>query len=261
MWNPAANMIRSFVDSCLICGFMWTPNMIRSFVDSCLICGLMWTPAPNMIRSFVDSCEIRLLIYFVHLWTHVDPFRLNVDSMWTRFPNMIRSFVDPLPVWTFKILKGWMSGAVHMDPRQHCTGSPLFQMGFTLSSSLFRSSFSSLRAQHLGRQLSGALISRQGNSSSMMLFSPNCILDGILMDFCLAVGPRYACWSLWPWPCCGPSGLFVTFVSWAFISSTSLLSSFCQEHAAESHLIQRGPNTMLPWGPCGLAPSCCLLKA
>ena len=94
-----------------------------------------------------------------------------------------------------------MSGAVHMDPRQHCTGSPLFQMGFTLSSSLFRSSFSSLRAQHLGRQLSGALISRQGNSSSMMLFSPNCILDGILMDFCLAVGPRYACWSLWPWPC------------------------------------------------------------
>ena len=79
---------------------MWDPaaNMIRSFVDSCLICGLMWTPAPNMIRSFVDSCEIRLLIYFVHLWTHVDPFVLNVDSMWTRFPNMIRSFVDPFPV-------------------------------------------------------------------------------------------------------------------------------------------------------------------
>ena len=74
-------------------------------------------------------------------------------------------------------------------------------MGFTLSSSPFRSSFSSLRAQHLRRQLSGALISRQGNSSSMMLFSPNCILDGILMDFCLAIGPRYACWSLWPWPC------------------------------------------------------------
>ena len=87
---------------------MWNPaaNMIRSFVDSCLICGLMWTPPPNMIRSFVDSCEIRLLIYFVHLWTHVDPFGLNVDSMWTRFPDMIRSFVDPLPVWTFKILKG-----------------------------------------------------------------------------------------------------------------------------------------------------------
>ena len=94
-----------------------------------------------------------------------------------------------------------MSGAVHMDPRQHCTGSPAFQMGFTLSSFLFRSSFSSLGAQHLGRQLSGALISRQGNSSSMMVFSPNCILDGILMDFCWAIGPRYACWSLWPWPC------------------------------------------------------------
>ena len=73
-------------------------NMIPSFVDSCLICGLMWTPAANMIRSFVDSCEIRLLIYFVDLWTHVDPFGLNVDSMWTRLPNMIRSFVDAFPV-------------------------------------------------------------------------------------------------------------------------------------------------------------------
>ena len=67
-----------------------------------------------------------------------------------------------------------------MDPGQHCTGSPMFQMGFKLSSSLFRLSFFSFRAQHPGRQLSGALISGQGNSSSGMLLSPYCILEEIL---------------------------------------------------------------------------------
>ena len=50
----------------------WLPTFFQNFYryDS-LICGPIWTPVPNSFLSFVDSCGIRLLIWFVHLWTHV----------------------------------------------------------------------------------------------------------------------------------------------------------------------------------------------